>query len=166
MYFLTGAATLNNSTMFEDCRPPPLLKPHETAIVDSVCTDRFSVGQRALFEQNSISKSFDCLPPKQLHHGVNSYSNIRHTLIKQGCIHFTYFSGIASHSLLSVGKLCNQGYSVTFKIDAVTIYNPQDVQILKGARYLDTGLWRHNLRREHQQHLHEVANKVYELCNT
>jgi hypothetical protein len=31
---------------------------------------------------------------------------------------------------------------------------------------LDTGLWRINLRKEHQQHPQEVANKVYELCNT
>jgi hypothetical protein len=76
------------------------------------------------------------------------------------------FSGIANHSLLSVEQLCNKGYSVTFKIDAVTIYNPRYIQIFKGARDLDTGPWRINLRMEHQQHPHEVANKVYELRNT
>jgi hypothetical protein len=27
--------------MFEACRTPPLLKPHETAIVDSVCAGHF-----------------------------------------------------------------------------------------------------------------------------
>jgi hypothetical protein len=37
---------------------------------------------------------------------------------------------------------------------------------LKGARDLDTGLWRINLRKECQQHPHEVANNVYELRNT
>jgi hypothetical protein len=51
-------------------------------------------------------------------------------------------------------------------IDAVTIYNSQDVQILKGACDLDTGLWRINLRKEYQKHPHEVENKVYELCKT
>jgi hypothetical protein len=76
------------------------------------------------------------------------------------------FPGMANHSLLSVGKLCNEGYSVTFRIDAVTIYNSQDVQILKGARDLDTGLWSINLRKEYQQHPHEVANNIYKLCNT
>jgi hypothetical protein len=50
------------------------------------------------------------------------------------------FPGMVNHSLLSVGKLCNEGSYFTLKIDAVTIYNPQDVQILKGARDLDTGL--------------------------
>jgi hypothetical protein len=37
---------------------------------------------------------------------------------------------------------------------------------LEGARDLDTGLCRINLRREHQQHPHEVANNVYELHYT
>jgi hypothetical protein len=73
---------------------------------------------------------------------------------------------MVNHSLLSVGQLCNEGYSVTFKIDAVTIYNPHGVQILQCARDLSTGLWRINMRQKHQQHLPEVANSVYELRNT
>jgi hypothetical protein len=73
---------------------------------------------------------------------------------------------MANHSLLSVGQLCNEGYSVTFKIDAVTIYNLGGVQALRGARYLNTGLWRINLRHEHQQHSSVVANNVYELRHT
>jgi hypothetical protein len=55
--------------------------------------------------------------------------------------------GMANHSLLSVGQLCIEGYSVTFRIDAVTIYNSQNVQILKGARNLNTGVWCINLRK-------------------
>jgi hypothetical protein len=57
------------------------------------------------------------------------------------------FSGMANHSLLSVGKLCNKGYSITFRIDAVKYYNSREVQVLKGARDLDTGLRRINLRK-------------------
>jgi hypothetical protein len=37
---------------------------------------------------------------------------------------------------------------------------------LKGAPDLDTVLLRINLRREHQQHPHEVENNVYALRNT
>jgi hypothetical protein len=37
---------------------------------------------------------------------------------------------------------------------------------LSGARDLDTGIWRINLRKEHQQPQKAVANKVYELHNT
>jgi hypothetical protein len=31
---------------------------------------------------------------------------------------------------------------------------------------MDTGLWRISLRKEYQQHPHEVSNNVYELRNT
>jgi hypothetical protein len=33
------------------------------------------------------------------------------------------FPGMATHSLLSVEKICNDGYYITFRIDAVTIYS-------------------------------------------
>jgi hypothetical protein len=74
--------------------------------------------------------------------------------------------GMANHSLLYVGKLCNEGYTVTFRNASVTICNSQQLQILKGAQDLDTGLWRINLRKEHQQPQLAVANNIYELRNT
>jgi hypothetical protein len=73
---------------------------------------------------------------------------------------------MANNYLLSVGQLFNKGYTFTFRIESVTIYNSQGIQILRGARDLDTGLWRINLRKKHQQPQQEVANKVYELRNT
>jgi hypothetical protein len=76
------------------------------------------------------------------------------------------FRVMVNQSLLLVGQVFNEGYSVIFKIDAVAFYKPNGVQILRGARDLNTGLWRINLRQEHQQHSPEVANNVYELHNT
>jgi hypothetical protein len=73
---------------------------------------------------------------------------------------------MTNHSLLSVGKLCNEGYTVTFKNASVTICDSQEFQILRSARDLDTGLWRKNLRKENQQPQQAVANNVYELRNT
>jgi hypothetical protein len=78
-------------------------------------------------------------------------------------VHFP--PGMANHSLLSVGQLCNEGYTVTFRNALVTICNSQELQILSGARDLDTGLWRINLRKEHQQPQQALANSVYELRN-
>jgi hypothetical protein len=74
--------------------------------------------------------------------------------------------GMANHSLLSVGELCNEGYYVTFRIYAVTIYISAGKPILKGKRDLNTGFWRINLRHEKPQHTVSVANNVYELRNT
>jgi hypothetical protein len=73
---------------------------------------------------------------------------------------------MTNHFLLSAGQLCNEGYTVTFRIESVTIYNSQGIQILGGARDLDTGIWQINLCKEHHQPRQEVANNVYELCNT
>jgi hypothetical protein len=76
------------------------------------------------------------------------------------------FPGMANHSLLSVGQLCNEGYIVTFKNASVTVFNSQEFQILSGPRDLDTGLWSINLKQDNQ-HVHQaLANNVYELRNT
>jgi hypothetical protein len=69
------------------------------------------------------------------------------------------FPGMANYSLLSVGKICNEGYAVTFKNASVTICDPQEFQILSGANNLDTGLWRINLRKDNQQ-LQQPVNYV------
>jgi hypothetical protein len=50
--------------------------------------------------------------------------------------------------------------------EPVTICNSQELQNLKGARDLDTGLWRINLRKEHHQPQLALANSAYELRNT
>jgi hypothetical protein len=76
------------------------------------------------------------------------------------------FPGMANHSLLSVGQLCDEGYIVTFKNASVTVCNSQKSQILSGPRDLDTGLWPINLRQDNQQIHQPVANNVYELRNT
>jgi hypothetical protein len=152
--------------MFEDCRTPPLLNPHETSIVYSGCKGHFLLinAQCAnkVKSQNPLTVRLPNGATMESTHTasldipeLNKYASIAHI-----------FQGMVNHSLLSVGKLCNEGYSITFRIDAVTIYNSQDVQILKGARDLDTGLWCINLRKEYQQHPHEVANNINELRNT
>jgi hypothetical protein len=74
--------------------------------------------------------------------------------------------GMAHHSLLSFGQLCDEGYIVTFKHASVTVCNSQKSQILSGPRYLDTGLWRINLRQDNQQIHQHIAHNVYELRNT
>jgi hypothetical protein len=76
------------------------------------------------------------------------------------------FPGMANNYLLSVGQLCNEGYTVTLRNASVTTCNSQEIQILNGARDLDTGIWRINLRKEQQQPQLAVANNVHELRNT
>jgi hypothetical protein len=76
------------------------------------------------------------------------------------------FPGMANHSLLSVGQLCDEGYIVTFKQASVTVCKSQKSQILNGPQALDTGLWRINLKQDNNQIHHPIVNNVYELRNT
>jgi hypothetical protein len=76
------------------------------------------------------------------------------------------FPGMANHSLLSVGQLCDEGYIVTFKRATVTICDPDNSQILSGPRYSNTGLWRINLKHTNSHIPEPIANNVYELRNT
>jgi hypothetical protein len=68
---------------------------------------------------------------------------------------------MVNHYLLSVGQLFNERYYITFRIDAVIIYNSTGKAILKGTSDLNTGLWHINLPHEKSQHSIYVANKVY-----
>jgi hypothetical protein len=150
--------------MFEDCRPS-LIKPHETAIVDSGCTGHFLLVNAPCLNkvksQNPLTVRLPNGATMESSHTaaldileLNAAASIAHVS-----------PGMANHSLLSIGQLCNEGYTVTFKNASVTLCDPQEFQILSGARDLDTGLWRINLRKENQQSQQAVANNVYELHN-
>jgi hypothetical protein len=74
--------------------------------------------------------------------------------------------GMAHHSLLSVGKLCDEGYIVTFKQDTVTICNSENSKLLSGPQDDTTGLWRINLKQTVNHIPDPIANNVYELRKT
>jgi hypothetical protein len=74
--------------------------------------------------------------------------------------------GMAHHSLLSVGQLCDEGYIVTFRRDTVTICNSESSKLLSGPRDVNTGLWRINLKQTIKHIPDPIANNVFELRNT
>jgi hypothetical protein len=76
------------------------------------------------------------------------------------------FPGMANHSLLSVGQVCDEGYIVTFHQDTVTICNSESSKLLSGPRDDTTGLWRINLKQTTKHIPDPIANNVYELRNT
>jgi hypothetical protein len=76
------------------------------------------------------------------------------------------FPGMAHHSLLSVGQLCDEGYIVTFQQDTVTICNSDTSKLLSGPRDVTNGLCRINLKQPNKTTPYPIANNVYELRNT
>jgi hypothetical protein len=83
------------------------------------------------------------------------------------------FPAMENNSLLLVGQLRDEGYSVLFSIDEVTILNTTQKNIMKGSRDLTTGLWRMYLCQNkpscnmapNEARIHAV-NNVYSLRNT
>jgi hypothetical protein len=71
-----------------------------------------------------------------------------------------------THSLLSFGQLCDEGYIVTFKQASVTICDSEKAPILSGPRDLSTGHWRINLKHKNNHIPETIANNVDELRNT
>jgi hypothetical protein len=76
------------------------------------------------------------------------------------------FPGMANHSLLSVGQICDEGYIVTFRQDTVTICNSGSSHLLSGPRDVNTGLWRINLKQTNNHIPELITNNAYELRNT
>jgi hypothetical protein len=161
-----GVTSLNNREKFEDCRIPPLLEHHDTAIVDSGCTGKFLLikapCQNKIKSQNPLRGH---LPNGDTMDSTHTSSLDIPELSKAASIAHV-FPGMGNHYLLSVGQLRNEGYCVTFRIDVVTIYSSDGKQLLKGKRDLNTSLWRINLRQEEPQCPISVANEIYELRNT
>jgi hypothetical protein len=76
------------------------------------------------------------------------------------------FPGMVHHSLPSVGQLCDEGYTVTFRRDTVTIYSSDNAKLLSGPPDDTTGLWRMNLKQNVKHIPNPIANNLYELLNT
>jgi hypothetical protein len=152
--------------MFEVCQIPSLLKPHETAIVDSGCTGHFLlVNAPCLKKVKAHTPLTVCLPNgSTMESSHTSEFDIPELNAAASKAHI--FPGMSNHSLLSVRHLCDKGYIVTFKNAAVTVCSSQKSQILRDPLDLDTGLWRINLKQDNQQLHQPVANNMSELRNT
>jgi hypothetical protein len=55
------------------------------------------------------------------------------------------FPGLVHNSLLSVGKLCDNGFGITFNKDIVSAMN-NGKYVITGTRDIQSGLWHVNLR--------------------
>jgi hypothetical protein len=156
-----GEATLNNKTPFEVCRTPPLLEQHETEIVDSGCTGHFLLVTAPCLNK-VISRN-----PLTVHLRNGATMESSHTAdldipgLNAAASKAHVFPGMAHHSLLSVGQLCDEGYIVTFQRDTVTICNSDNSELLSGPRDATTGLWRINLKQTNKPVPNPIANNVY-----
>jgi hypothetical protein len=104
-----GAATINNNTMFKDCRTPSLLKPHETAIVYYGCTGHFLLIKAPCLKKIKSQNPLTVRLPNGATMESNHTSSLDIPELKKSASIAHIFMVMANHSLLSVGKLCNEG---------------------------------------------------------
>jgi hypothetical protein len=152
--------------MFEVCLTPPLLKPHETSIVDSGCTVHFLLVIVPCLNKVKSRTPLTVCPPNGATMESSHTAELDIPELNATASKAHVSPGMANHSLLSVRQLCNEGYIVTSKHASVTVCNSQNSQILNGHRDLDTGLWRIILKQDNSHIPEPIANNVYELRNT
>jgi hypothetical protein len=113
--------SLNNSKFFEDFHTSPLLERHETAIINSGCTGHFMLSnvpcRITAISQNLFRVIFPNDETMDSTHtasldmpGLSEAASVEHAV-----------TDMENQSLITVGKMCNDGYYFTFRIDGVTI---------------------------------------------
>jgi hypothetical protein len=151
------AATLNNNATFEVCRTPPLLKQHETAIVDSGCTGHFILVNAPCLNKDKSQTPLTVRLPNGDTMESSQTDELDIPELNDAASKAHFFPGMATHSSLSAGQLCDKGYIVTSKQDTVTICDSGNSQILSGPR---------DLKQTNNHKPYPIANNVYELRNT
>jgi hypothetical protein len=124
--------------MIEEFRAPPLIEPHEAAIVDTGYTGYFLLVNAPCLNKVKSQNTLTVRLPNSATMESTHTSALDIPELNKAASIAHGFPVMENYSLLSVGQLCNEGYTVTFRIDSITIYNSRGIQILKGARDLDT----------------------------
>jgi hypothetical protein len=91
--------------MFEDCRTPPLLELHETAIVDSGCTGHFLLVNAPCLSKVKYQNPLTVRLPDGATMESTHTTALDIPELKKAVSIANVFPLMAYHSLLSVGQL-------------------------------------------------------------
>jgi hypothetical protein len=134
--------------------------------VDSGCTDHFLLVTAPCLNKVKSRNPLTVRLPNGATMESSHTADLDIPELKAAASKAHVFPGMAHHSLLSVGQLCDEGYIVTFRLDKVTICNSDSSELLSGPRDETNGLWRINLKHTNKHKPDPIANNVYELRNT
>jgi hypothetical protein len=127
--------------MFEAFQTPPLLEQHATAIVNSGCTGHFLLVTVPCLNKVQSRNPLTVRVPNGATMKSSHTADLDIPELNAATSKAHVFPGMAHHSLLSVGKLCDEDYIVTFQRDTVTICNSENFNLLSVPRDETTGLW-------------------------
>jgi hypothetical protein len=112
-----------------------------TALLDSGCTSHFLLANAKCSSKKSTATHLAVRLPNgdtitSTHNATLNIPSLPHAARKGHIL-----PGLAQHSLLSVGQMCDSGCSVTFTASHVTVTNGEST-ILTGLRDKESSLWR------------------------
>jgi hypothetical protein len=146
--------------MFEVCLSPPLLEQHDTAILDCGCTGHFLLVTATCFNKVKSRNPLTVRLPNGATMESSHTADLDIPELNAAAFKAHVFPGMANHSLLSVGQLCDEGYIVTLRQDTVTICNSDNSKLLSCPRDETTGLWRINLKQTNKHKPDPIANNM------
>ena len=119
------------------------------AILDSGATSHFLVVDAPADDVTVATNPISVRQPDGAKVQSSHTCNLKIPLLPKKARLAHIIPGLASHSLLSVVRLCNCGCTVTFtKINCVVMYRGK--VILQGYKDINTGLWMVNLKGSEQ----------------
>jgi hypothetical protein len=129
-----GATSKDNSETFDDCLTPPLLKNNETSLVESGCTGHYLLSNTPCLNKKVTSNPLTVrLPNGQTMESTHTaFLDIPELSKAASAAHI--FPAMENNSLLPVGQLCDEGYSVLFSISEVAIMDSKQKSLMKGSR--------------------------------
>jgi hypothetical protein len=125
-----------------NCTPSPQLQ--STALLDSGCTAHFLIvnvhcKKKVLTQTPLEGRIPNGTTIASTHTATLNLPSLPHPERQAHILH-----GLAHHSLLSVGQMCDSGCSITFTENKVTVTH-RATKILTGQRDKESGPWRLSL---------------------
>jgi hypothetical protein len=116
-----GEISKDNSEIFDDCCTPPLLKNNETSLLESDYNGHFLLSNAPSLNNRVTSNLLTArFPNGQTVESTHTpFLDIPELSKAASAAHI--FSAMENKSLLSVGQLCDEVYSVLFIISEFTI---------------------------------------------
>ena len=135
---------------------------HEWAILDSGATSHFLVSEAPTSNRQIAETPLKVRLPDGAHVSSTHTCHLDIPKLPQEARHGHIIPGLASHSLLSVVKLCNAGCEVSFtKIDCTVRYRGRVV--LTGKKCTKTGLWMVPVSEPADKPINHATNVAREL---
>jgi hypothetical protein len=119
----------------------PSILSQSTALLDSGCTAHFLLANAKCSNKIPTATPLVVRLPNGDTIASTHTAMLNMPSLPHAAIYAHILPGLAQHSLLSVGQMCDSGCSVTFTATEVTVTNGES-KILTGLRDKESSLWR------------------------